>query len=61
MIFISIEKNRIYIIKIMPYIKNNIKNKIIDQIKKWKYTIKKEELNNSTYLDRKSDLKLGIG
>ena len=61
MIFISIEKNRIYIIKIMPDIKNNIKNKIIDQIKKWKYTIKKEELNNSTYLDRKSDLKLGIG
>ena len=61
MIFISIEKNRIYIIKKMPDIKNDIKNKIIDQIKKWKYTIKKEELNNSTYLDRKSDLKLGIG
>ena len=61
MIFISIEKNRIYIIKKMPNIKNDIKNKIIDQIKKWKYTIKKKELNNSTYLDRKSDLKLGIG
>ena len=45
----------------MPNIKNDIKNKIIDQIKKWKYTIKKKELNNSTYLDRKSDLKLGIG
>ena len=61
MIFISIEKNRIYIIKKMPNIKNDIKNKIIDQIKKWKYTIKNKELNNSTYLDRKSDLKLGIG
>ena len=34
--------------------KNGIKKKIMDKIKKWKYTIKKKEFNNGTYLDRKS-------
>ena len=61
MILISIEKNIIYIIKKMSDIKNRINEKIMDKIKKWKYTIKKKEFNNGTYLDRKSDFKLGIG
>ena len=54
MILISIEKNIIYIIKKMSDIKNRINEKIMDKIKKWKYTIKKKEFNNGTYLDRKS-------
>ena len=45
----------------MSDIKNLIKKKIMDKIKKWKYTIKKKEFNNGTYLDRKIDFKLGIG
>ena len=61
MILISIEKNIIYIIKKMSDIKNRINEKIMDKIKKQKYTIKKKEFNNGTYLDRKSDFKLGIG
>ena len=61
MILISIEKNIIYIIKKMSDFKNLINEKIMDKIKKWKYTIKKKEFNNGTYLDRKSDFKLGIG
>ena len=45
----------------MSDIKHVINKKIMHEIKKWKYTIKKKEFNYGTYLDRKSDLKLGIG
>ena len=51
MIFTSIEMNIIFMIKKMLNIKNGIKKKKINETKKWKYTIKKKEFNNGTYLD----------
>ena len=59
-IHINRKKHNLYHKK-MSDIKNRINEKIMNKIKKQKYTIKKKEFNNGTYLDRKSDSKLGIG